>query len=151
MKFEETNTRPVGRCLTSVYLQYWQGSLGTHSRHGRPVCSAAPSSQAPTPHSGAPKARGLTAKARTERSSMLPRCASLSDTVREIEYRFLQVISGPDRLGLRPGLVGNLVVDVLGAVGGGCSAPQHPCYLSQVERRLPSLLNVLSLSFRMLR
>src|SRR2546430_15581876 len=88
---EETNTRPVGRCLTSVYLQYWQASLGTHSRHGRPVCSAAPSSQAPTPHSGAPKARGLTAKARTERSSMLPRCASLSDTAREIEDQFLQL------------------------------------------------------------
>ena|SRR6516164_3713390 len=30
---------------------------------------AAPSGQAPTPPSGAPKARGLTAKARTERSS----------------------------------------------------------------------------------
>src|SRR5438445_13046887 len=67
---------------------------GVHRRHGRPVCSAAPSSQAPTPHSGAPKARGLTAKARTERSSMLPRCASLSDTAREIEYQFLQVFSG---------------------------------------------------------
>src|SRR5439155_23683182 len=92
---EETNTRPVGRCLTSVYLQYWQASLGTHSRHGRPVCSAAPSSQAPTPHSGAPKARGLTAKARTERSSMLPRCASLSDTAREIEYQFLHLITMP--------------------------------------------------------
>jgi len=38
------------------------------------------------PHSGVPKARGLTAKAPTERSSLLPRCASSSDTVREIEH-----------------------------------------------------------------
>jgi hypothetical protein len=72
---EETSTRPVGRCPTSVYLQYWRASLGAHLRHGRPVCSVAPSSQAPTPPSGAPKARGLRAKARTEQSSMLPRCA----------------------------------------------------------------------------
>jgi hypothetical protein len=43
------------------------------------------------PHGGAPKARGLTAKARTERSSMLPRCASSSDTVREIKYQILQI------------------------------------------------------------
>jgi hypothetical protein len=28
-------------------------------RHGYPLCSAALSGQAPTPHSGAPKARGL--------------------------------------------------------------------------------------------
>ena len=33
---EETSTRPVGRCLTSVYLQYWRASSGTHLRHGRP-------------------------------------------------------------------------------------------------------------------
>ena len=55
-------------------------------RHGHKICSAAPSSQAPTPHCGAPKARGLTAKARTERSSMVSRCTSSSDTVREVEY-----------------------------------------------------------------
>src|SRR5262245_40627176 len=60
-------------------------------RHGRRVCLAASSGQAPTPHSGAPKARGLTAKARTERSSMLPRCASSSDTVREIKYQILHI------------------------------------------------------------
>jgi tripartite-type tricarboxylate transporter receptor subunit TctC len=42
------------------------------------------------PHGGPPKARGLTAKTRTERSSMLPRCAS-SDTVREIKYQILQL------------------------------------------------------------
>ena len=41
-------------------------------RHGCPICSAAPSGQAPKPHRGAPKARGLTAKARTE----LPSCAA---------------------------------------------------------------------------
>jgi tripartite-type tricarboxylate transporter receptor subunit TctC len=43
------------------------------------------------PHGGPPKARGLTAKTRTERSSMLPRCASSSDTVREIKYQILQL------------------------------------------------------------
>jgi hypothetical protein len=43
---------------------------GEHSRHGRPGSSAAPSGQAPTPHSGEPKARGLTAKVRTETSSV---------------------------------------------------------------------------------
>src|SRR6266568_3152496 len=88
---EETSTRPVGRCLTSVYLQFWRASLGTHSRHGCPVCSVALSGQAPTPHSGAPKARGWTAKARTEQSSALPQCAWLSNTVREIEYQFLHL------------------------------------------------------------
>jgi hypothetical protein len=36
--------------------------------------------------------RKLTAKARTEQSSALPRCAWLSNTVREIEYQFLQLI-----------------------------------------------------------
>src|SRR5262249_44983698 len=80
-------------CLTSVHLQYWRGSSGAHLRRGCPVCSAALSGQAPAPHSGAPKARGLTAKARTEQSSALPRCAWLSNTVREIEYRFLHLIS----------------------------------------------------------
>jgi hypothetical protein len=34
---------------------------------------------------------GLTAKARTERSSMSPQCGSSSDTVREIKYQILQV------------------------------------------------------------
>jgi hypothetical protein len=41
-------------------------------------------------HSGAPKARGLTAKAATERSSLLLQFASSSDTVREIKYQILQ-------------------------------------------------------------
>ena len=41
------------------------------------ICSTVLSGQAPKPLSGAPKARGLTAKARIERSWMLPR----SDTV----------------------------------------------------------------------
>ena len=35
---------------------------------------------------------GLTAKARTEQSSMSPQCASSSDTVREIKYQILHVI-----------------------------------------------------------
>ena len=34
---------------------------------------------------------GLTAKARTERSSMSPQCASSSDTVREIKYQILHL------------------------------------------------------------
>jgi hypothetical protein len=43
-----------------------------------------------------PKARGLTAAAaRTERSSVLPRCASLSDTVREMSANFCRL--GPQR------------------------------------------------------
>src|SRR5260370_29528418 len=67
-------------------------SLRTHWRHGRGVCSATPSGQAPTPHDGALKARGLTAKARTERSSMASRCALSSDTVREIKYQILHLI-----------------------------------------------------------
>jgi hypothetical protein len=42
-------------------------------------CSAAPSGQAPTPHSGAPKARGLTARTRTERTSVLS--VAMSDII----------------------------------------------------------------------
>jgi hypothetical protein len=48
---------------------------GSHWRHGRPTCSGALSGQAPKPRSGAPKARGLTANARTELSFVWPRCA----------------------------------------------------------------------------
>jgi hypothetical protein len=36
---------------------------------------------------------GLTAKARTERSSMSPQCASSSDTVREIKYQILHFMT----------------------------------------------------------
>jgi hypothetical protein len=46
-----------------------EASWWGQSRHGHWSCSAAPSSQAPTPHRGAPKAWSLTANARTERSS----------------------------------------------------------------------------------
>jgi hypothetical protein len=38
---------------------------------------------------------GLTAKARTEQSSILPRCASSSDTVREIKYQILHLKAAP--------------------------------------------------------
>ena len=41
-----------------------------HWRHGCPICSVAPRSQAPKPHRGAPKARGFTARARTELPSI---------------------------------------------------------------------------------
>jgi hypothetical protein len=43
----------------------------------------------------------LTAKARTEQSSALPRCAWLSNTVREIEYQFLQLNFGAPTDGLQ--------------------------------------------------
>src|SRR5262245_56762072 len=69
--------------LARIVVRQWQ--------HGYSICSAAPSNQAPTPHCGAPKARSLTAKARTERSLNLLQCASSSDTVREIEYQILQI------------------------------------------------------------
>lgn len=42
-------------------------------RYGCPICSVAPRSQAPKPHRGAPKARGFTARARTELSSAISR------------------------------------------------------------------------------
>ena len=59
------------------------------------------------PHSGAPKARGLTAKAPTERSSLLLRCASSSDTVREIKYQILHLNMAVEPLALcYPGLAG---------------------------------------------
>src|SRR6266516_149415 len=53
-----------------------------HQRHDEPVCLAAPSSQAPKPRSGAPKARGLTAKVRAKRSSALPWCRWFSSSCR---------------------------------------------------------------------
>jgi hypothetical protein len=43
-----------------------------HRRHGRQLCLAGPSGQAPKPRSGAPQARGLTAKVRSKRSSSVP-------------------------------------------------------------------------------
>ncbi len=56
-------------------------------------CSIVLSGQAPRPPSGAPKARGLTVKARIERSWMLPRMLIGSDIVREIEYQILHLSS----------------------------------------------------------
>src|SRR5438034_7109429 len=53
-----------------------------HQRHDEPVCLAAPSRQAPKPRSGAPKARGLTAKVRAKRSSALPWCRWFSSSCR---------------------------------------------------------------------
>jgi hypothetical protein len=41
---------------------------------------------------------GLTAKARTEQSSMSPQYASSSDTVREIKYQILHIIFGVGRI-----------------------------------------------------
>jgi hypothetical protein len=54
------------------------------------ICSTVLSGQAPKPLGGTPKARGLTAKARIERSWMLPRMQIGSDIVRKIEYQILQ-------------------------------------------------------------
>jgi len=51
-----------------------------HRRTAALVCSVARSGQAPKPHSGAPQARGLTANAPTEQSSVRSRCASSFDT-----------------------------------------------------------------------
>ena len=48
--------------LTSIVSVHW--------RHGCPTCSVAPSGQVPKPLCGAPKARDLTAKARTELPSI---------------------------------------------------------------------------------
>ncbi len=56
-------------------------------------CLIVLSGQAPKPLSGAPKARGLTVKARIERSWMLPRMQIGSDIVREIKYQILHLIT----------------------------------------------------------
>jgi len=44
-------------------------TMEVHWRDGSSICSVALRSQAPQPRSGAPKARGLTANARTELQS----------------------------------------------------------------------------------
>jgi hypothetical protein len=43
----------------------FQSTGSDHPQRRTAFCSAAPSSQAPTPHSGAPMTRGLTAKVRS--------------------------------------------------------------------------------------
>jgi hypothetical protein len=66
---KKTSTRPVRTLSDSgvgTVLEHIGGTVGGFG-------------QAPTPHSGAPKARGLTTKAWTKRSPMLSRCASSSD------------------------------------------------------------------------
>jgi len=54
----------VGRTFALIFLSI----RGSHRRHGRLACSVALSGQAPKPHSGAPKARGLTANAQSEQA-----------------------------------------------------------------------------------
>jgi hypothetical protein len=56
----------VGRTVAFISLRI----RGSHRRHGRLACSVALSGQGPKPRSGAPKARDLTANARTELSSV---------------------------------------------------------------------------------
>ena len=75
-----------------------------HWRHGHWTCSAAPSGQAPTPHCGAPQARGLTAKARTERHHVTamrvvvghcPRDRVPNSTPKAVNVRALTGLFGP--------------------------------------------------------
>ena len=74
-------------------------TIKAHCRDGSSICSVALRSQAPQPRSGAPKARGLTANARTELQSS-NRDACPSDTVRRVECKILQVqTSGAGSLG----------------------------------------------------
>src|SRR5919201_1950278 len=60
------------------------------------VCSVALSGQAPKPHSGAPQARGLTENARTEKTSVLPRCAP---TIGRCQSCCRSFLSAPAKLG----------------------------------------------------
>src|SRR2546430_10663770 len=60
------------------------------------VCSVALSGQVPKPHSGAPQARGLTANARTEQTSVLPRCAPTIGRSQSCRRSFF---SAPAKLG----------------------------------------------------
>jgi len=60
------------------------------------VCSVALSGQAPKPHSGAPQARALTANARTEQTSVLPRCAPTIGRSQSCRRSFF---SAPAKLG----------------------------------------------------
>jgi len=77
--------------LSDVVWQPSKFNTGNHrgreSRHGRRNSLGRAERSSPMPHGGAPKARGLTASARAERSSMFPRCASSSDAIRKIKYR----------------------------------------------------------------
>lgn len=59
----------------AVKMHHGRRIVDSHCRHGWRICSVAPSGQAPKPPGGAPQARGFTARARTELSSLLPRCA----------------------------------------------------------------------------
>jgi hypothetical protein len=88
---EKTSTRPVGRCPTAVYGDYRSIAVRALAAQSPDLLGRAERSS-PMPHRGAPEGAGLTAKARTERSSMSPQCASSSDTVREIKYQILQIM-----------------------------------------------------------
>ena len=57
-----------------------------------PICSVALSGQAPQPRSGAPKARGLRANARTRATIPARRCPPFPDNVRGVEYQFIHII-----------------------------------------------------------
>jgi hypothetical protein len=76
---------PEQKCIRRPEQEYGTGYLGRgingHWGHGSQVCSVAPSGQAPKARSGAPEARGLTARAHTELLFLLPRCALFGGVV----------------------------------------------------------------------
>ena len=70
-KTKRRNSNSTDRALTARSVPSMLPSIARiHWRHGCPICLVAPRSQAPKPHRGAPKARDLTAKARTELPSI---------------------------------------------------------------------------------
>ena len=87
-RYEKTSTRPARHCS-----QECSRSFGEHPKAALAArsCSIVLCGQAPKPRSGAPKARGLTAKPRIER-----RLAAMHvgiGHVREIKYQILQTLS----------------------------------------------------------
>ena len=86
-RYEKTSTRPVRHCPEEC-----SRSFGEHPKAALAArsCSIVLCGQAPKPRSGAPKARGLTAKPRIER-----RLAAMHvgiGHVREIKYQILQTL-----------------------------------------------------------
>src|SRR5215469_10902477 len=57
-KTEKVSTRPVEHCPTNM-CRHCRRIVERQWQHGDSICSAAPSSQAPTPHCGAPKGAQL--------------------------------------------------------------------------------------------
>jgi hypothetical protein len=92
---EKACTQPVRHCRQKYYR-----SFGEHPRTAlvarSAICSTALSGQAPKPHSGAPKAWSLTAKARIEQSSIC-RDAGCQRTLSErLSTRFYNSVASGD-------------------------------------------------------